>query len=137
MTCIQVSQETGKVVWYSHIFKNFPQFVLIQTVKSFSVVNEAVVDVFLKFSCFIFDPVDVSSIYLGHWAIVRIHRVGKNCQMTRTSWVTYCVVESTVYVLLKKEFAEAEQIVMRFKVEKKDRTQEGGALGIFLSPCQF
>ena len=63
---MQVSQKAGKVVWYSHIFKNFPQFVLIQTVKSFSVVNEAVVDVFLKFSCFIFDPVDVSSIYLGH-----------------------------------------------------------------------
>ena len=41
LTCIQVSQEAGKVVWYSHLFKNFPQFVVIHTVKGFSVVNEA------------------------------------------------------------------------------------------------
>ena len=52
LTCIQASQEAGKVVWYSHLFKNFPQFVVIHTVKGFSVVNEAVVDVTLEFSCF-------------------------------------------------------------------------------------
>ena len=46
LTCIQVSQETGKAVWYSHHFKNFPQFVVIHTVKGFSIVNEAEVDVF-------------------------------------------------------------------------------------------
>ena len=46
LTCIQVSQEAGKMVWYSHLFKNFPQFVVIPTVKGFSVVKEAVVDVF-------------------------------------------------------------------------------------------
>ena len=53
LTYIQVSQETGKVAWYSHIFKNFPPFVVIQTVKGFSVVNEAEVDVFLELSCFL------------------------------------------------------------------------------------
>ena len=47
LTCIQVSQETGKVVHYSHLFKNFPQLVVIHTVKGFSVVNEAEVDDFL------------------------------------------------------------------------------------------
>ena len=47
LTCIQVSQEAGKVVWYSHHFKNFPQFIVIHTVKCFSIVNEAGVDVFL------------------------------------------------------------------------------------------
>ena len=47
LVCIQVSQESGKVVWYSHLFKNFPQFVVIHTVKGFSAVTEA--DVFLKF----------------------------------------------------------------------------------------
>ena len=52
LTCIQVSQEADKVVWYSHVFKNFPQFVVIHTVKSFGVVNEAEVDVFLELSCF-------------------------------------------------------------------------------------
>ena len=46
LTCIQVSQEAGKVVWYSHLFKNFPQFVVIHTVKGFSVVNEAKADFF-------------------------------------------------------------------------------------------
>ena len=45
LTCIRVSQEAGKVVWYSHILKNFPQFVVIHTVKAFSIVNEAEVDV--------------------------------------------------------------------------------------------
>ena len=45
-TCIQVSQEAGKVVWYSHLFKNFPHFVVIHTVKGFSIVNEAEVDFF-------------------------------------------------------------------------------------------
>ena len=47
--CMQVSQETGKVVWYSSLFENFPQFVVIHTVKGFSIVNEADVDVFLEF----------------------------------------------------------------------------------------
>ena len=46
LSCIQISQETGKVDWYSHLFKNFPQFVVIHTVKGFSVVTEAEVDVF-------------------------------------------------------------------------------------------
>ena len=46
LSCIQVSQEASKVVWYSHLFKNFPQFVVIHTLKGFSVVNEAEVDAF-------------------------------------------------------------------------------------------
>ena len=58
-TCIQVSQEAGKVVWYSHLFNNFPQFVVIYIVKGFSVVNEAEVDVFLEFSYFFYNPTDV------------------------------------------------------------------------------
>ena len=62
LTCIQVSQEEGQVVWYSHLFKNFPQFVVIHIVKGFQVVNEAEVDVFLKFSCFFYDPTDVGSL---------------------------------------------------------------------------
>ena len=49
------------MVWYSHLLKNFPQFVLIHTVKGFSVVNKAKVDVFLKLSCFFYDPTDVGN----------------------------------------------------------------------------
>ena len=63
LPCIQVSQEAGKVVWYSHLLKNFPQFVVIHTVKGFSVVNEA--DVFLKLSCFFDDPADVGNLISG------------------------------------------------------------------------
>ena len=46
LTCIQVSQEAGQVVWYSHLFKNFPQFAVIYTVKGFGIVNKAQVDFF-------------------------------------------------------------------------------------------
>ena len=64
LTCIQISQEAGQVVWYSHLFKNFPQFVVIHTVKGFGVVNKAEVDVFLD-SCFFYDPVDVGILISG------------------------------------------------------------------------
>ena len=50
------------MVWYSHLLKNFPQFVMIHTVKGFSIVNEAEVDVFLEFSCFFNDPTDVDNL---------------------------------------------------------------------------
>ena len=62
---MQISQEAGEVVWYSHLLKNFPQFVVIHTVKGFSVVNEAKIDVFLEFSCFFDDPVDVGNLISG------------------------------------------------------------------------
>ena len=65
MTCIQVSQKTGKVVWYYHLFKNFPQLVVIHTVKGFGIVNEAEVDVFLELFCFIYDPTDVGNLMSG------------------------------------------------------------------------
>ena len=53
------------MVWYSHLFKNFPQFVVIHIVKGFSRVNEAEVDVFLEFSCFFSDPTDVGNLISG------------------------------------------------------------------------
>ena len=59
LTCIQVSQERDKVVWYSDLFKNFPQFTVIHTVKGFSIIKAA--DVFLEFPCFLYDPTNVSS----------------------------------------------------------------------------
>ena len=65
LTCIQISQEAGQVVWYSHLLKNSPQFVVIYTVKGFGIVNKAEVDVFLKLSCFSDDPVDVGNLISG------------------------------------------------------------------------
>jgi len=60
LTCIQISQEAGQVAWYSHPLKNFPQFVVIHTVKGFGVFNKAEVDVFMEVSCFFYDPMDVA-----------------------------------------------------------------------------
>ena len=62
---MHVSQEAGKVVWYSHLLKNFPQFVVIHTVKGFGVVNKAEIDVFLELSCFFYDPTDVDNLISG------------------------------------------------------------------------
>ena len=53
------------MVWYSHRLKNFPQFVVIHTVKGFQVVNIAEVDIFLEFICFFYDPMDVGSLISG------------------------------------------------------------------------
>ena len=65
LTCIQVSQEAGQVVWYSHLLQNFPQFIVIHTVKGFGVVNKAEIDVFLELSCFFDDPADVGNLISG------------------------------------------------------------------------
>ena len=65
LTWIQVSQETGKVVWYYHLFKNFPQFVWMHTVKDFGIVNKTEVDIFLELSCFFYDPTDIGNLISG------------------------------------------------------------------------
>ena len=65
LTCIPVSQETGEVVWHSDLFKKFSQFVVIHTVKGFSVVKEAEVDVFLEFPCFVYNPKYVGNLISG------------------------------------------------------------------------
>ena len=64
-TCMHVSQEQGKAVWYSHLFKNFLQFVVIHTVKGFHIVNETEVAVFLELSCFFYDPTDAGNLISG------------------------------------------------------------------------
>ena len=85
LTCIQVSQEADKMVWYSHLFKNFSQFVVIHRVKGFSVVKEAEVDVFLEFSCFFYDPMDVGNSNSGSFAF------SKPC---------FCIWKFLVHILL-------------------------------------
>ena len=64
-TCNQVSQETGKGVWYFHLLKNFPQFIVIHTVKGFGIVNKAEMDVFLELSCFFNDLAGVGNLISG------------------------------------------------------------------------
>ena len=65
LTCIQVSQDTGKGVWYSHPLKNFPQFSMILIVKGFSIVDEAFADVFLELPCFFHDSANVGNLISG------------------------------------------------------------------------
>ena len=55
----------GEVVWYSHLFKSFPQFIMIHTVKGFSIVLETEVDVYLEFPCFFYDPANVDNLISG------------------------------------------------------------------------
>ena len=70
------------MVWYSHLFKNFPQFVAIPTVKCFSVVNETVVDVFMEFSCFFYDATDVDNLVSGSSAFSKAILYIWNSQFT-------------------------------------------------------
>jgi len=86
LTCIQVSQEAGQVVRYSHVFQNFPQFIVIHTVKGFGIVNKAEIDVSLELSCFFDDPADVGNLISGSSAF------------SKTSWNIW---KLTVHVLLK------------------------------------
>ena len=82
--CCFLTQEAGQVVWYLHLFKNFPQFVMIHTVKGFSIVNEAEVNVFLEFSCFFYDPVE-----FGNLMSVSLPFLNPACT-SGSSQFTYC-----------------------------------------------
>ena len=86
LICIRISQEAGQVVWYSHLFQNFPQFIVIHTVKVFGIVSKAETDVFLKLSCCFSDPADVGNLISGSSAF------------SKTSLNTW---KFTVHVLLK------------------------------------
>ena len=86
LTCIQVSQEAGTEVWHSHLFKDFPKFVVIHTVKGFSKANEAEIDVFLELSCFFYDLTGVDNLISGSSAF---------------SKSSLNIREFTVHVLLK------------------------------------
>src|SRR5574341_1399952 len=65
LTCIQISQEAGQVVLYSHLFQNFPQLIVIHTVKGFGIVNKAEIDIFLELSCIFDDPAYVGNLISG------------------------------------------------------------------------
>ena len=90
---IQVSQETSKMVWYSHFFKNFPQFFVIYTVKGFSIVNETEIDVFLESPCFFYDPANVDNLISGSSAF------------SKFSLYIWCF---SIHVLLKPSLKEVE-----------------------------
>ena len=65
LSYMQTFRETGKVIWYSHFLKNFPQFVVVHTMKDFSIVSEADRNIFLGFPCFLYDSMDVGNLISG------------------------------------------------------------------------
>ena len=65
LTCIQIYQEAGQMVWYSHLFQNFPQFIVIHSVKGLGIVNKGEINVFVELSCFFDDPTDVGNLISG------------------------------------------------------------------------
>ena len=81
LTCIQISQEAGQVVWYSHLFQNFPQFIVIHTVKGFGIVNKVEIDVFLELSCFFHDLVDVGNLISGSSAFSETSLNIRKCEL--------------------------------------------------------
>ena len=81
------------MVWYSHLFKNFPHFVVIHTVKGFSIVNEAEVDIFLEFPCFLHDPINVGNLISGSSAF---------------SKPSLCIWKFSVHILLKPSLKDFE-----------------------------
>ena len=72
LTCIQISPEAGQLVWYFHLFQNFPQFIVIPTVKDLGIVNKAEIDVFRELSCFFDDLADVGNLISGSSAFLKI-----------------------------------------------------------------
>ena len=84
LACIQISQEAGQVVRYSHLSQNFSQFIVIHTVKGFGIVNKTEIDVLLEFSCFFHDPADVGNLTSGPLAFL------KPAWTSGSSWFTYC-----------------------------------------------
>ena len=99
LTCIQVSQEAGQVVWYFHLFQNFLQFIVIHTVKGTSVVNEAEVDVFLEFSCLFYDPVDVGNLSLVPLPFLNLAWTSRSFQFAY-SWILAWRILSIALLLL-------------------------------------
>ena len=91
---IQVSQEAGKVVWYSHLFKNFPQFVVIHTVKGFGIVHKAETDVSLELRCFFHDPKDVGNLISGSFAFSK-------SSLSILKFSVHVLLKPTIHVLLK------------------------------------
>ena len=97
LTCIQISQEAGQVVWYLHLFKNFPQFVVIHTVKGFGIVKQAEADVFRELSCFFDDPVDIGNLISGSFTFSK---------SSLNIW------KFTVHVLLKPSLENFEHFLL-------------------------
>ena len=75
------------MVWYSHLLKNFPQFVVMHRVKGFGIVNKAEIDVFLELSCFFDDPVDIDNLISGSSAFSKLEHLEVHGSCTVEAWL--------------------------------------------------
>ena len=87
LACIQVSQEAGQVVWYSHPFQNFPQFIVIPH-QGFVIVNKSEIDAFLELSCFFQDPADVGNLISGSSAFSKT-----SIFLTSNLYSSFCFIQ--------------------------------------------
>ena len=102
------------MVWYSHLFQNFPQFIVSHTVKGFGIVNKAEIDVFLELSCFFYDPADVGNLISGSSAFSKttlnirkftVHIYYSVLASSRFTYTTLCYTvglccSSTLYIVV-------------------------------------
>ena len=86
------------MVWYSHLLKNFPQFVVIHTAKGFGIVNKGEVDVFLELSCFFYDPRDAGNLISGSPAFFK-------SSLNIWKFLVHLLLKSTVHILLKSSIS--------------------------------
>ena len=117
LACIQVSQEAGQVVWYAHLFQNFPQFIVIHTVKGFGIINKAEIDIFLELSCFFHDPADVCNL------------ISVSSAFSKTSLNIW---KFTVYVLLKPGLENFEHYFT--SMGKKVKVKSLSHVRLFVTP---
>ena len=123
LTCIQVSQEAGQVVWYSHPFQNFPQFIVIHTLKGFGIVNKAEIDIFLELTCFFDDPADVGNLTSGSSAF---------------SKTSLNIWKFTVHILLKPGLENFEHYFTSIRGKEKAAWPTVGDTGqeLWLKTCR-
>ena len=110
LTCIQISQEADRVVWYSHLLKNLSEFVVIHTVKGFGVVNKAEIDVFLELSCFFDDQTDVGNLISKSSAFSK-----SSLNISRSSRFTYCWSLAWRILSIPLSLYEMSTIVQQFE----------------------
>ena len=145
---IQVSQEASQVVWYVHLFQNFPQFIVIHTVIGFGIVNKAEIDIFLELFCFSDDPADVGNLISGSSAF---SKTSLNIWKFTYCWSLACVDHNKLWKILKemgipdhltcllRSLYAGQEATVRTGHATTDWFQIGKGVhqGYILSPCLF
>ena len=122
LTCIQISQEAGEVVWYSHFFQNFPQFVVIHTVKGFGIVNKAEIDVFLDSLAFL-----MIQRMLAIWSLVPL-------PFLKPAWTSLIIRELQIKITMRCHLTPVRMATIK-KFTNNKRQGGCGTEGTLLQRC--